>query len=108
MVMTSLNILLFPGRTFDIVWYHHVYGNWPSNREFTRGDPPALPDFERPGLFRVKAFLEKTAHFYCNAGPVVMSLRSQMIRNFVSSSVSLILRKEHCEYLSEMKRNNFY
>ena len=59
--MTSSNVLLFPGRTFDIVGTTKFYGHWPSYREVTRGGgggernpPPALPDSEKSGLFRVK------------------------------------------------------
>ena len=47
-----------------------------------------------------------TAHFYHNACAIVMSSYSKMIQSFVSSSLSLILKKEYCEYRSEMKRNN--
>ena len=43
---------------YDTAKFH---GHWPSNREVTLGVgggscPPALPDSEKPGLFRVKQF----------------------------------------------------
>ena len=51
-VMISPDVL-FPGRTFD-----KFHGHWLSNREVTQGGgggnlPPALPDSEKPSLFRV-------------------------------------------------------
>ena len=56
--MTSSNVLLFPGGSFDIVYETmKFHGHWSSNREVTRGRGirlPVLPDSERPGLFRVK------------------------------------------------------
>ena len=57
----SSNVLLFPGRACDIVRHHKFHGHWPSNREVTWGGgqnlpPLALPDSEKPGLFRVKIY----------------------------------------------------
>ena len=54
--MMSSNVLLFPGRAFDITKFH---GHWSSNKEITQGggggrNPPAVLDFKKPGLFRVK------------------------------------------------------
>ena len=49
--MTSSNVLLFSGRTFDTTKFR---GHSSSNREVTRGrgvesaPPPALPDSEKP------------------------------------------------------------
>ena len=42
-VKMSSNVLLFPGRVFDVVWHHQI--SWSSNKEITQGGripPPRL------------------------------------------------------------------
>ena len=56
--MTSSNVLLFPGRAYDTT--NFVVLGIQTVRQVTQGGgqnppPPALPDSEKPGLFRVKA-----------------------------------------------------
>ena len=65
--MMSSNVLLFSGRVFDVVSHHQILRSLALKKgSYTRGggrnppSPPAVPDSEKPALFRVKkTFLSK-------------------------------------------------
>ena len=85
--MTSSNVLLFPGRAFDIVRHHQISWSLAFKRgSYTGGGirPLALPDSKKPGLFRVnRCDLYHTILLYCYAETKEMIYKSVNLRGAV-------------------------
>ena len=61
----SSNVLLFPGRTFDIVCHQILWSFVFKQGSYTggRNPPPAVQDFEKPSMFSINLVMQK---FYCS------------------------------------------